>query len=96
MDNLEYAEMLEIPVNTVNVVKKRGFFRRRDKKEDLKDDVIADVNSRAYDESAMRTDFIQTEDLSEAPVPRVKRFFGENGVLVAEAVAGVCLRAEYF
>lgn len=96
MDNLEYAEMLEIPVNTVNVVKKRGFFRRRDKKEDLKDDVIADVNSRAYDESAMRTDFIQTEDLSEAPVPRVKRFFGENGVLVAEAVAACLLAGGIF
>lgn len=27
MDNLEYAEMLEIPVNTVNVVKKKSLFR---------------------------------------------------------------------
>ena len=30
---LDYAEMLEIPVSTVNVVKKKSFFKHRTKKE---------------------------------------------------------------
>lgn len=94
MDNLEYAEMLEIPVNTVNVVKKKSLFRRKaDKKEDLKDDVLANVNSRAEaDDFAARADFIQTEDLSEPLPSHTKVRDGWNGVLIAEAVAA-CLIA---
>lgn len=94
MDNLEYAEMLEIPVNTVNVVKKKGLFRRKnEKKEDLKEDVLANVNSRAEAEDfTARADFIQTEDLSEPLPARTKVRDGWNGVLIAEAVAA-CLIA---
>ncbi len=55
-EEIEYAEMLEIPVSTVNVVKKR----RRKKAEEplpepeksaLKDSVIATVNDRLQEES---------------------------------------------
>ena len=31
MEQLDYAEMLEIPVNTVNVTKKRSIFKRKQK-----------------------------------------------------------------
>ena len=99
MDNLEYAEMLEIPVNTVNVVKKRGFFRRRGAggREDLKDDVVADVNSRAEETGEEpRADFIQTEDLSEPPVAGTKVRDGWGTVLVAEAVAACLLAGGIF
>jgi hypothetical protein len=46
-DELDYAQMLEIPVNTVNVVKKTGIFKKRKDKDDLKDRVIEKVNCRA-------------------------------------------------
>ncbi len=62
-EEIEYAEMLEIPVSTVNVVRKR---RRRKKTEQmqevkpqtLKDTVIASVNDRLQD---------QTEPLTVEP-----------------------------
>ncbi len=44
---IEYAEMLEIPVSTVNVVhKKRGRKRKNEPKPDVKDTLIEQVNSR--------------------------------------------------
>ncbi len=44
---LEYAQMLEIPVSTVSVVKKRSLFSRRAKHSDeLKDRVVESVNER--------------------------------------------------
>ena len=98
MDNIEYAEMLEIPVNTVNVVKKKGLFRRRgERKEDLKEDVLASVNSRAADDDfAVRADYIQTEDLSE-PLPSDTRVRdGSGAVLIAEAVAACLLAGGIF
>ncbi len=47
-EGLEYAQMLEIPVSTVNVVKKRSWFSRKAKpQEDLKAQVVESVNGRA-------------------------------------------------
>ena len=55
-EEIEYAEMLEIPVSTVNVIKKRR--RRKQKSEPipqtpteplLKDSVIAQVNDKLQD-----------------------------------------------
>ena len=98
MENLEYAEMLEIPVNTVNVVKKRGLFRRRAaQKDDLKDDVLASVNSRAEAEDvSARVDFIQTEDLTEPAATKTKVNDGANVVIIAEAVAACLLAGGIF
>ncbi len=98
MDNLEYAEMLEIPVNTVNVVKKKSLFKRRAaQKDDLKDDVLANVNSRAEeDDYSARADFIQTEDLSQPEAPAAKKRDGWGGVLLAEAVAACVLAGGIF
>ncbi|MBQ8320468.1 MAG: hypothetical protein IJX81_06270 [Clostridia bacterium] len=44
-EEIEYAEMLEIPVSTVNVVKKRG--RKSKKTAALKEEVISKVNETA-------------------------------------------------
>ena len=62
-EQLDYAEMLEIPVNTVSVTKKRSIFKRRQKEQpqdDIKDLVVESVNERmgAY---------IISEDVSDPP-----------------------------
>ena len=44
-EEIEYAQMLEIPVSTVNVVKKRG--RKPKKSTALKEKVISKVNDAA-------------------------------------------------
>lgn len=49
-EEMEYAEMLEIPVTTVNVVKKRG--RKPKKTAGLKEKVISKVNDGAGEETA--------------------------------------------
>jgi hypothetical protein len=45
-EQLEYAEMLEIPVSTVNVVKKRSLFGKRKEEKNLKEEAISAVNER--------------------------------------------------
>ena len=62
-EQLDYAEMLEIPVNTVNVTKKRSIFKRKQKaapQDDIKDLVVESVNERmgAY---------VISEDVSDPP-----------------------------
>ena len=65
---LDYAEMLEIPVSTVNVVKKKSFFKRRrpakteqeQLPEDLKERVVESVNERVGA-------YVYSEDVSEPP-----------------------------
>lgn len=86
---LDYAEMLEIPVSTVNVVKKKRLFTRRAPEpvtEDLKEQVVESVNERlgAY---------VAAEDLTEPEKPKKRRFsinFKKDrgsAILLAEAVA---------
>ena len=43
--SIDYAEMLEIPVNTLNVTKKRGK-KRRGEAEDLKERALGSVNEK--------------------------------------------------
>ena len=64
-EQLEYAEMLEIPVNTVTVTKKKSIFKRKQKavpQDDIKDRVVESVNERmgAY---------VISEDVSDPPKP---------------------------
>lgn len=92
---LDYAEMLEIPVSTVSVVKKKslGLFKRKAEpaqpRDDLKDMVVESVNERvgAYTFS---------EDLSEEPAAetaaKTKTKDKGNNVIVGELIA-VCLIA---
>lgn len=89
---LDYAQMLEIPVNTVNVVKKRSIFKRKQEKkeEDLKDLVVDSVNERVGD-------YVETEDLTDPEPPAKKGVFSalkdkKTAILFAETVA-VCLLA---
>lgn len=87
-EELDYAEMLEIPVSTVNVVKKKSIFKRKAKpEEDLKEQVVETVNERmgAY---------IGAEDYTDPPreTRKVKLTGGENFVVMCEAIA-VCLLA---
>ena len=48
---LEYAQMLEVPVSTVNVVKKKPIFKKKEQKDDdvLKEQVVDSVNERMGD-----------------------------------------------
>lgn len=92
---LDYAEMLEIPVSTVNVVKKKSIFKRKAKKvqpkqEDLKELVVDSVNERVGA-------FTYTEDLSEPPAEeqvRPVRAASDKGskVILSELIA-VCVLA---
>ncbi len=77
-EEMEYAEMLEIPVSTVNVTKKRG--RKPKKTQDLKEKVITKVNDNADSAPAMQecntqdapaqTEIAgQEQSFAETPVP---------------------------
>lgn len=97
-EELDYAEMLEIPVNTVNVVKKKSIFRRRQKntepefpQDDLKEQVLESVNERVGA-------YVVSEDVSDPPKPEKKKLTnlvrGDKAriVLIGEVVA-VCVIA---
>ena len=65
-EQLDYAEMLEIPVNTVNVTKKKSIFKRKQKaapQDDIKERVVESVNERmgAY---------VVSEDVPTLPDPK--------------------------
>ena len=97
---LDYAEMLEIPVSTVNVVKKKSLFKRKpaekpavqapDTADELKEKVVESVNERVGA-------YVYSEDLSEIAVSEKKKElkFGKDKasrVLIGELVA-VCVIA---
>ena len=90
MQELDYAEMLEIPVSTVTVTKKKSLFRRREQaRDDLKERVVDSVNERVGA-------FVEAEDLSDPPVEKKKGVpfsFAkdrESTILFGE-IAAVCL-----
>ena len=92
MQDLDYAEMLEIPVSTVNVTKKKSFFKRAkpaaEEKDDLKDIVVDSVNERAGA-------YVAAEDLSDPPPKQKGAKGGANDgsrIIIAE-MAAVCLIA---
>lgn len=92
-DELDYAEMLEIPVNTVKVVKKKSFFKRKraDDTEDLKSKLVDTVNERVGD-------YVFAEDLTEPPKPekpvRALRLKGDKaGVVLVVETCAVCALA---
>jgi hypothetical protein len=88
-EQLDYAEMLEIPVSTVNVVKKKSLFGKK-KDKDLKDEAIAAVNERMGD-------YVYAEDLSEPPAPpkgKEEKVQSKSGSRIVFAeTAAVCLLA---
>ena len=74
-EQLDYAEMLEIPVNTVNVTKKKSIFKRSKQKaqpqDDIKERVVESVNERmgAY---------VISEDVSDPPKPEKVKTVGKR------------------
>ena len=98
-EELDYAEMLEIPVSTVNVVKKKSIFKHKPfapkqqsaaapVQDELKELVVDSVNERigAY---------TYAEDLSEPQKPEKKRFIGKDKasrIIFTELIA-VCVLA---
>ena len=86
--------MLEIPVSTVNVVKKKSLFSRKPKhNDDLKDRVVESVNERVGEVPALSQ--VQTEDLTE-PVAVKKKSGALGKILVVEAVAACAIAAGIF
>jgi hypothetical protein len=88
-EQLDYAEMLEIPVNTVNVVKKKGVFSGRLKRrQNLKEQVLDSVNEHMQSEADNMS--VETECLScEQNDGTAKREGSHAIILVAETIA-VC------
>ena len=96
IEGLEYAQMLEIPVSTVNVVKRRSLFGRRRGQEDLKDEVIQSVNGRVGGMSdADSPTFTYAEDLSEPVAPQKKKD-RLGAIIICEAVAACLIAAGIF
>lgn len=86
---LDYAEMLEIPVSTVTVTKKKSIFKRRraaaPNADDIKERVVESVNERVGAS-------VETEDLSDPPAEKkgfLKSIRGDRAgmVLFGEAIA---------
>lgn len=93
-EGLEYAQMLEIPVSTVSVVKKKSLFPRRKRaQKDLKEEVIESVNEKIQEASPETADepFAYAEDVTAYPSAEKKRDKW-NVVIICEAVAA-CLIA---
>lgn len=97
-DTIDYAEMLEIPVSTLNVTQKRSKKKKTEEAE-LKDRVVESVNERLEAEPEDRmtgsenvTDYGDAEDYgADRGVPR-KKFF-DSKLLIAEFVAAALLCA---
>ncbi len=92
MQDLDYAEMLEIPASTVTVTKKKSFFRRREQlpRDDLKERVVDSVNERVGA-------YVEGEDLSDPPEKTAKNSikFGKDreSIILFSEIAAVCLIA---
>lgn len=89
---LEYAQMLEVPVSTVNVVKKKPIFKKKGEKDDetLKEQVVDSVNERMGD-------YVYAEDLTVPPKAEKGAFAAtladKSGKILIIEVAAACLLA---
>ena len=94
-ETIDYAEMLEIPVSTLNVTKKRG--KKRRAPEELKEQAVEAVNERLEapaEERAEEERVAEGENVVDYGVPegypeKPRRKFLEGKVLIAEFIA-VC------
>ena len=90
---LEYAQMLEVPVSTVSVVRKKPLFKKKAQKEDedLKERVVESVNGRMGD-------FVGSEDISVPPKEKgttalAQTLADKSGRILIIEVAAACLLA---
>lgn len=94
-EQLDYAQMLEIPVSTVNVVKKKSLFKKKAKpSSDIKDMVVESVNQRVGDT------FVSPENLggyapAEMRPVKAKDSTGSK-IVMAEAIAACLIAAGIF
>lgn len=97
--SIDYAEMLEIPVNTLNVTKKRSK-KRRGEAEDLKERVLESVNEKLESEAEEEEPRVAKEENvvdygippeapPEPPQEKPQKRFLENKLLLGEFIA-VC------
>ena len=99
---LDYAEMLEIPVSTVNVVKKKSLFKRRRKEAPVEEVNEADLKELVVDSVNERVGaYVYAEDLSETPKPEKKKINvlgSDRGsrVICTELIAVCVLAAAIF
>ena len=99
---LDYAEMLEIPVSTVNVVKKKSLFKRRRKEAPVEEVNEADLKELVVDSVNERVGaYVYAEDLSETPKPEKKKINvlgSDRGsrVIFTELIAVCVLAAAIF
>lgn len=91
MQELDYAEMLEIPVSTVTVTKKRSFFKRSAPpvQTDIKERVVDTVNERVGA-------FVEAEDLTDPPKPVQGKRDRESVILITEIAAVFALALTIF
>ncbi len=98
-ETIDYAEMLEIPVSTLNVTKKRSK-KKKESEAELKDRVVESVNERVSPEPEEPPvasgenviDYGEFDRAEEKPA-RVHKRFLESRLLMAEFVAVVALCA---
>lgn len=89
---LEYAQMLEVPVSTVSVVKKKSIFKKKNTKDDeaLKEQVVDSVNERMGD-------YVYSEDLTAPKEPQKGAFAttmsDRSGKILVIEIAAACLLA---
>ncbi len=93
-EQLDYAQMLEIPVSTVNVVKKKSFFKKKKPSSDLKDMVVESVNERVGD-TYVSPENLGGYDYSAYQAP-AKQKDGAGKIIMAEAVAACLIAAGIF
>lgn len=93
---LEYAQMLEVPVSTVSVVKKKSVFKKKTQRGDdeIKEQVVDSVNERMGD-------YVYAEDLTVPPKPEKSAFAAtladkSGKILIAEVVAACLLAVGIF
>lgn len=97
-EEIDYAEMLEIPVSTVNVVKKKS----RRKREDIREQVIDKVNDKVNDEPPEDDGRSAESTVIEGEPTKTGKFFSLGSdkrssiVLIAEFAAACLLCTTIF
>ena len=90
-DDISYAEMLEIPVETVTVSKKEK--RKKWKEEPLSDRVVKEVNDRMETSDPA---YAESKPIEREYIERPKKSSNARKILIAELVAVVALCATIF
>ncbi len=96
-EELDYAQMLEIPVSTVNVVKKKSFFKKKTKpSSDLKDMVVESVNGRVGDTYVTAENLGGYSYTAAQPAAKSQKSGKLGKIIMAEAVAACLIAAGIF